>query len=103
MVAREAGRMRGLSDVSEKVILTHRLQDPGDHPMLADLELMVRKSQNAEALAGEPSVPNGILLRIVERTVRLDDEPVPQAEEIHDIGSDRNLSAKLQALQLPAA
>jgi hypothetical protein len=90
--------MRGLSGVSEKALLTNRLQDPRDHAVFSNFELMVREAQHAEALADEPGVAQRILLRIVEWAVRLDDEPVTQAEEIHDLGSDRNLSAKLQAL-----
>jgi hypothetical protein len=37
------------------------------------------------------------------RTVGLDDQPVPQADEIDDVSADRDLTAELQILQSAVA
>jgi len=39
------------------------------------------------------------VLRIVEGSVRLDDQPMPEADEVGDIGAEWNLAAELEAVQ----
>ena len=94
-VAREAGRMRGFSELP-----AHRRfngsGDCGKHQFRSALELGVGEAQYAEALALQPSIPSGIALRIVERPIRLDDQPMPQAYEVRDVPADRNLAPELQ-------
>jgi hypothetical protein len=66
----------------------------------AVLDLLVGKPQNPESLPGQPDVPPHVGSAIfVLGTVGLDDQPVPEADEIDDVSADRELTAELEILQ----
>ena len=37
--------------------------------------------------------------RVVKRSIRLNDQAKPQAREINDVGTERNLSTELHAIE----
>ena len=59
---------------------------------------MVPEPQDAVARAMKPVVADLVLRRLkMVPTVHLDDQPAPEAGEVHDVGADRNLTAKMKS------
>ena len=79
-----------------------RLDGADDFPIPV-LDLAVGKPQDTKALRPEPGVPDRIPLCIMKGTVSLDDEAMPQADEVHHIGTDDHLTPELQAFEPPVA
>ena len=61
---------------------------------------LVREPYNVEALALQPVVPRPIRFVRVKRAIRLDDQPMLKAEEVHNIRPDRRLPAEFQSPDL---
>jgi len=79
-------------------------QDRGDHGRSLLQHRMIPKSQNREALGREPRVARHVarVLRVL-RTVALDDDPALEADEIDDVGTERNLTTPFGLRQAPVA
>ena len=66
------------------------------------MDALVCETQNAKALGGEPGVADWIAKTVfMMRTVGFDNHAMTQAEKIDDISTERDLAAKLQAVQSP--
>jgi hypothetical protein len=70
-----------------------------DHAPISVLDLAVLGAEHAKALPPEPRISSSVVLRMVEWTIGLNDQPMSQAEEVHDIWAERDLSTELQAFQ----
>lgn len=57
----------------------------------------VSEPQDSEILHPKPSIAGGVI--VMKRPVRLDDQPMPEAEEVDDVSADWDLPAKFQAGQ----
>jgi len=70
-------------------------------------EIVVPETDDAKTLGFEPTGPPfvsySVLVSIVQRAVKLDDQPRSHAGEICDIGPDRNLPAEMRTLCLQGA
>lgn len=69
------------------------------HLPVTAIDPIVGKPQHTKTLARQPLVPLRVMIRIVEGTIRLDDQPVFQASEVDHIASKRDLATELQSFQ----
>jgi hypothetical protein len=76
---------------------------PNDAPVVRTIDRAIWESQDAKALTDEPGVALGITRRIMERPIRLDDQAVTEANEVHNEGTDGKLPSELDALQAAIA
>jgi len=53
------------------------LDDPPEDLPIPDADIVIGEPQHAEALGGEPSIADGVTLRVMEWPIRLDDQSVP--------------------------
>ena len=95
--------MRGRSEVAVQGRLPEGVEDPVKHARIVAGDLAVGKPQNLETLACQPSVAVGVADRVVKGAIGFHNQPVAKAEEVDDIGSDRDLSTELESLQSSAA
>jgi hypothetical protein len=95
--------MRGLSELAHERRTPERSQDSRQDPRLTGANLAVAEAQHAEAPRPQPSITKRVVFRIVERAVRLDDQPVPKAYEIEHVRAHRDLPPELDVPELAVA
>jgi hypothetical protein len=77
----------------------HRLADAVQYLMGIKRDLVVRETQDAELLGTKPVVAACVPFGIVERTIRLDNQPMAEANEVGDIGAERGLPPELEIIE----
>src|SRR5829696_7905640 len=84
-----------------------RCQDSVQDELAISEHEIIREAKHNESLAPKPGVTCGILglllRRVVERTVQFDDHLRGNAEEVDDIGRDRDLPLELVTFEPPGA
>jgi len=76
--------------------LKHAFQVVGD--------LVISNPKDAKSLALHPGIASGVSSSIdVRGAVDLDNQPCGRTEKVGNVGADRNLSAKLESVQLLGA
>ena len=76
-----------------------RTQNGRKHALMVGRDHIVWKAQNLKALPPKPGVASLVMTVIVKWAIRLDDQPLLQADKVHDIRSDWRLPAKFQVAQ----
>ena len=77
-----------------------RLRDGRQDDLRLAPNLALGEPQDAEALCCQPRITLSVADRIMEvLAVRFYDQPMPQAQEVDDEATERNLPAELQLLQ----
>jgi hypothetical protein len=89
-VAAEGGRVRAF---------VQRLIDRFQHSHKITITVAIPETKDTEALDGKgfipPCVPRLVRIEIVLAAIKLNDQPMLQANEIHDVALARRLPAKM--------
>jgi hypothetical protein len=75
-----------------------RLADEVQHFIRIERDQVVREAEDSETLSLQPGVAPRVMVGVVERTVRFDDQTMPKADEVGDIWPNRDLPSELQIL-----
>jgi len=94
--------MRGLSNPTPHRRFNRR-QDRRKHQIRPRIDLLVAEPHHPKVLPPQPIVPHRVVGFVVQRPVRLDDQPVAHANEVHHVSANRNLPPELQVTQPPVA
>ena len=77
-------------------------EDRADNLLSVVLDLLIGEPQHPEPLPSKPVVTRRIFRAILLLgAISLDDQPVPEADEIRDIAPENDLASELQARQPP--
>ncbi|MDB5472218.1 MAG: hypothetical protein JWR84_3778 [Caulobacter sp.] len=63
----------------------------------------VWKPEDPKAVGPQPSVTNGVFVRIVKGAVSFDNQAVAEADEVRDVAAERDLTAELQMFEASIA
>jgi hypothetical protein len=75
------------------------LADAVEHYVRVQCDFHIRQPQHFETLTLEPRVTSGVFDSVVHRTIGLDDKASREANEVHDVRTDRHLAPEFEPLQ----